>query len=248
MQKTILTYNSPVELDSAAAAEIARCMQAAIAERHVCHCALAGGRTPEGAYRMLGAEPLKSQIDWKNVHLYFGDERMVPPSDPESNFGMAQRTLLSHVPVPADHVHRVHGEMRPQDAAAMYARELSTHMPGGVFDLVLLGIGDDGHTASLFPGTEIIGEKEASAAAVFVPKLNAWRVSLTLPVINRSREILFIVSGKSKAHITERLRSGAAPSGEIPASLVRTETGTLIIMCDADAAGAPRPEKEPSAE
>jgi 6-phosphogluconolactonase len=239
MQKTILTYNSLFEFESAAAAEIVRCMQAATAERNVCHCALTGGRTPAGIYRMLGSDPYKKQIDWKNVHLYFCDERMVPPSDAESNFGMAHRTLISHLPIAADHVHRIHGELRPDEAAAMYRRELATFMPGMTFDLMLLGIGEDGHTASLFPGTDAVEAEEEAVIAVFVPKLNAWRVTLTLPIINRSREILFLVAGRSKAEIISRLRSLGAPSKQLPSSLVRTETGTLIILCDAEASQAP---------
>ncbi|HLP16055.1 MAG TPA: 6-phosphogluconolactonase [Bacteroidota bacterium] len=239
MQRTMLTYNSLVELESAAAAEITRTIETAIRERQVCHCALSGGRSPQGVYRMLGSDPLKQRIDWKKVHIYFGDERCVPPTDPESNFGMAHSSLLSHVPVPKENIHRIHGEMQPGEAAALYARELTTYLPDLTFDLTLLGIGDDGHTASLFPGTDIVEETQQPVGAVFVPMLKAWRVSLTLPVINRSRSILFIVSGKSKAAVMQRLRKTPASSKEIPASLVRADAGGLLqFMCEAETLGA----------
>ncbi|MGE5315514.1 MAG: 6-phosphogluconolactonase [Acidobacteriota bacterium] len=235
MRKTFITLNSLYELEVAAAGEIVRTIGEAVAARGVCHCAFSGGHSPQGLHRMLGSEPYKQQIDWNALHVYFGDERMVPPTDPESNFGMAHSSLLSHVPLAADHIHRIHGEMPPEDAAVLYERELAAYMPDRTFDLMMLGIGEDGHTASLFPGTDILDEKEKTAAAVFVPKLNVWRVSLTLPVINRSRHILFFVSGRSKAPVIRRLRSSEPPTKEMPSTLVRAESGSLVFMCDADA-------------
>lgn len=175
-----------------------------IADHGAFHIALAGGATPEGTYRTLARPPLRDEVDWSRVHIYFGDERCVPPDHRDSNYRMARRALLDHVPIPPEQQHRIRGEMEPQAAAEAYAAELRQSLPLEgtipVFDLILLGTGPDGHIASLFPGTDILTRRKP-VAAVWVPKLAAWRVSLTFPVLNAARHLMLLVTGTKKADV-----------------------------------------------
>ena len=238
MQSRVLVFDSQRELETAVAGEFLRIVNAALGSRPLCHVALSGGGTPRGVYRLLGKGPENTEIDWTRVHLYFGDERMVPPTDEESNYRMVYAELISRIPIPAENVHRIRGEMPAPEAAASYAKELSAIFTGkdNTFDLVLLGVGEDGHTASLFPGTDAVNETNEPVTAVYVPSHGAWRTTLTLPIINRSRDVRFIVAGSGKAEIIRRLLSADAPTGDLPASLIRPETGTLRWMLDREAA------------
>jgi 6-phosphogluconolactonase len=231
-------YRSRHELETAAAAEVLRVITDTLAKRAVCRIALAGGSTPRGVYRTIGTGNGNTQIDWSRVHLFFGDERMVSPTDAESNYRMVNDELVSHVPIPEKNVHRIRGEQEAADAAMLYRTELTEIFAGdgATFDLTLLGLGEDGHTASLFPGTEVLYDLTQAASAVFVPRLDAWRITLTLPAINRSREILFLVAGAGKAHVVHRLMTATGPEVELPASLIRADNGTCRWMLDAEAA------------
>ena len=180
---------------------------AAINARGKFHVALSGGSTPGALYRLLALPKHAEHIPWDRVHIYFGDERAVPPDHADSNFRMAKEALLDHVSIPPSHIHRMQGEAEdPHVAASAYTRELTTNLPlsaQGVvqFDLLLLGVGTDGHTASLFPGTPVLHERARLVEAVFVEKLNSWRITLTLPVIDHARHVLIMVNGESKASI-----------------------------------------------
>jgi 6-phosphogluconolactonase len=162
---------------------------------------------------------------------------MVPPEHQDSNFRMVQETLLDHIKIPDENVHRIRGEIAPEEAAAEYAELLHTHFKADLpcFDLILLGLGEDGHTASLFPETDAVEEYEKHAVAVFVPKLSAWRVTLTLPVFNAARKVLFLVSGKSKSEIVQRIMSNKQPDKELPATMVNPQNGELHWMLDSEA-------------
>ena len=222
MRPRVDIYPSKADLESAAGSEILQIVRLAIRERGVCTLALSGGETPRGLYRRLAALHPGEAPDWSRIHLCFGDERMVPPDDPESNYGMVRHEIISRVPLPAGNVHRIRGERPPEIAAAEYAADLGRTLPlsGGRFDLVLLGLGDDGHTASLFPGTDVLREREKSVCAVYVERLSVWRVTVTLPVINRARNVLFLVSGSGKKEIVRKVLASVSPAAELPATLV----------------------------
>jgi 6-phosphogluconolactonase len=175
-------------------------------------------------------------VDWQHVHLVFCDERAVPPDNPESNFGIVQGDLISRIVIPSENVHRIAGEMSPADAAEQYADELKRLFSKVQrrLDLVLLGVGSDGHTASLFSGTPTLEEGDDLVRAVFVPHLNSWRVTLTLSVINSARTVVFLVSGKQKASVVQRILDSKTP--QFPASFVRPTGGRLLWMMDEDAA------------
>ncbi|MFQ5709994.1 MAG: 6-phosphogluconolactonase, partial [bacterium] len=210
-----------------------------------CNLTLAGGNTPRDVYVRLGLGTIQSQIKWDRVHLYWGDERTVPPDHPDSNYGMVKATLLSRIAIPDENVHRIRGEMAPREAAAEYAALLQEHFDNKPprFDLVLLGLGGDGHTASLFPTSRALEEQNRWVKAVFVPKFNTWRVTLTFPVLNNAREVIFLVAGSEKAKIVQRVLDCAQPTMEMPATLIRPHKGKLLWMLDAEAAALIDPKK-----
>lgn len=194
-------------LSRAAASRIVDIAQKAVQARGVFTIALSGGSTPVHLHQMLASSAFRARMPWKQVHIYFGDERNVPHDHPDSNFRMARETLLAHISIDDGQVHPIPtGCTDMQECARNYAKTLSSlsqvaGMP--CFDLILLGMGNDGHTASLFPDTEILKEQHVPVAAVFVPKLNTWRISLTYPVLAQARTIMFLVSGDSKAEILD---------------------------------------------
>ncbi|GAP63498.1 6-phosphogluconolactonase [Ardenticatena maritima] len=224
-----------------AAQTIVRLLTDAIAARGVCSLALAGGSTPREVYRLLATPTWRDRLDWSRVHVFWGDERTVPPDHPDSNYRMAHEALLAHVPIPPENIHRMAGEQPPDVAAAAYAEELRAHfgLPFGAwprFDLILLGMGDDGHTASLFPHTDALCDWEHLTHALFVPKLNTWRLTLTVPTINHARHVLFLVRGAPKAATVARVLEGVFAPKTFPAMLIHPRDGTLTWLLDRDAA------------
>lgn len=208
--------------------------------------ALSGGSTPREVYSRLAREPFVSSLDWSRVRILWGDERCVPPDHAESNFRMARETLLDHVPVPEANVHRIRGEDDPAVAAATYERVLRTvlrtpsgpprHVPASRLDLILLGLGSDGHTASLFPGGDSLRANARWVVAEYVRGASMWRVSLTPIVINAAAEIAFVVSGDAKAAIVRKVLEGPDRPQELPAQLIAPATGRLVWLLDAPAA------------
>ena len=202
----------------------------AITARGEFHVALSGGTTPRALYECLASAEFSAQIAWQHVHIWFGDERTVPPHHPDSNYHMAQEALLRHVPL--IHIHRMQGELSDaQQAACAYQAQMAAHMPlvseapsataVPQFDLMLLGLGPDGHVASLFPDTPILAERTQWVAAVFVEKLNTWRISLTLPVIDNARHIMLLVAGAGKAEIVGEIFSPSTKtSGHYPVEMI----------------------------
>jgi 6-phosphogluconolactonase len=238
MASALRIYKSPQTLADAAADEIVRVIERAIQDRNICLLVLSGGETPRPVYRLLGSPPLKDQVKWQHVHLLFGDERAVSPDDPKSNFRMVHQDLISHIVIPSGNVHRIAGEMNPAAAAQDYSdllKKLFSQVQQRP-DMVLLGLGNDGHTASLFPGTPAVREDDEFVRAVFVPQLNSWRVTLTLSVINSARTVLFLVSGEPKASVVQKILDLKAPSAHLPASMVRPTDGRLLWMIDEAAA------------
>ena len=214
----------------------------ALAERDRWTCALSGGSTPRATYELLARPPLVDRVNWRAVHLFWGDERHVPPDDPDSNYRMVFEALLKHVPIPADHVHRVPAELpSAADAAAAYEDTLRTIFklgPGDLprLDFVLLGMGPDGHTASLFPGTPALSEQRALVVANPVAKLHTDRITLTLPVLNNAREIVFLVTGQEKAATLAAVLQGERQPDELPSQLIQPVDGSLTWLVDTAAA------------
>ncbi len=186
---------------------------------------LCGGGTPEAIYAALAGE----KVDWEKVLITFGDERAVPPDHADSNYRMVREALLDHVPIPDSNVVRIRGEFPPGEAARFCENELRERAQGGVFahDLTLLGMGEDGHTASLFPGTGALGERERWVVANPVPQLDTTRISFTYPLINASREIMFLITGDKKRGLLKEVQAGG--SG-YPAEGVRPGSGRLCWL------------------
>jgi 6-phosphogluconolactonase len=231
-------------LARAAAERFARAVENAVAERGQAFVALSGGTTPKQMGTILAREPYRSRIPWDRVHVFWGDERWVPLASLESNAGEARRGFLDLVPIPPANVHPWDTEAEtPAAAAAAYESLLRDVFaePTGIprFDLILLGMGDDGHTASLFPQSRALAERgDRLAVANFVPKLDANRLTLTAPVLNAGREILFLAGGPGKADTLESVLDGPETPTTLPAQLIRPAhpDGELCWLVDEDAA------------
>ncbi|MBU0495599.1 MAG: 6-phosphogluconolactonase [Chloroflexi bacterium] len=242
----IVVQPDPAALARAVVEHVVARAQEAIADCGQCTVALAGGSTPRAAYALLATEEFAGRVDWPRLHVFWGDERCVPPDHPDSNYRMARETLLDHVPIPAGNVHRIPGEQEPIEAAVAYESELRAFFAvpseGGSprFDLILLGLGDDGHTASLFPGTAAIHEPVRWVVAHRVDKLGAWRVTLTPIVINAGAQVTFVVSGAGKAERLHKVLAGPYQPDVLPAQIVQPTTGCLLWLIDAAAGGQPR--------
>ena len=200
--------------------------------------AFSGGSTPKHLYSLLASPDYKNRIPWNNVELFWGDERCVPPDHSESNFRMAQEALLSKIKIPHENIHRMRGEQEPQAAAAEYEKELqkifglnSEALPR--FDLILLGIGEDGHTASLFPDSEALNETKHLVLAPLVGQLTSYRLTLSLPVLNNAANVWFLVAGRSKAGA---VKQAFGSSSDLPAARVQPVNGKLIWFITRDAA------------
>ena len=230
------TYEGQQDLAAAAARAFVEGAAGAIAERGRFAVALAGGSTPKATYEVL-ARDHAGDVDWPNVHVFFGDERTVPPDHEDSNYRMAREALLDHVPIGS--VHRMRGELPPDEAAASYEEDLGQFFGGPfpVLDLVMLGIGNDGHTASLFPETLALRVTDCLAVANPVPKLDTTRLTLTVPVLNAAREVHFLVAGEGKAEALREILEDDTDPRRYPAKLVRP-TGDPTWMVDRAAAGA----------
>jgi 6-phosphogluconolactonase len=201
--------------------------------------ALSGGSTPRGMHRLLASPPALTEVPWEHTHLFWVDERCVPASDPESNLGEAWRDLLQHLPLPRENIHFVRGDFPPEEAAEEYQSELSCFfgLEEGefpIFDLIFLGMGKDGHTASLFPDGSALCEESRLVVAVKGGIPNVARVTLTFPVLNRARQIIFLVAGSEKAETVEALHQGSGP--ELPAARIKPLHGDVIWLLDQEAA------------
>ncbi len=234
----IQVFPTTAALSYAAAEKIVTTLSAAHVQGGVVSLVLSGGSTPHGVYELLASESYKKRIDWSRLHIFWGDERCVPPESAESNYRMAHQALLRNVPLPAHHIHRIRGELPAAEAARAYEFELrnafgiaETEIPR--FSLVLLGLGEDGHTASLFPGTTALSENVRLVTEVYVERLSMWRVTMTYPLFARAGAVLFLVSGPAKATI---VRSVVRENAELPAAQVAHNAGNVQWYLDRDAA------------
>jgi len=208
--------------------------------------ALAGGSTPRRLYELLATPEYARRVVWARTHVFFGDERCVPPDAPASNYRMARVALLDRVPIPADQVHRIHGEDEPARAAAAYEGELRTEFAtpngppslrsDGRFDFVLLGMGSNGHTASLFPGLAAVRERDRWVVAEHVAAVAAWRITLTPPLLNGAAQIVFLVLGADKAPMLKRVLEGPVRADDLPVQAIAPRDGQLTWLVNAAAA------------
>lgn len=234
----VLISATPEHLMRDAAAAIAIACADAVAERGAFHWALSGGSTPVALFRLMATPEIAPGMEWGAVHAWWGDERDVPSDHAESNYRAANDALLARVPIPAANVHRVRTEDGADRAAAAYEADIRAALGDATaFDLVLLGLGDDGHTASLFPGTVGALPPEALVAAHFVPKVGMRRVTFTPRLINAARRVAFLVSGAGKAEVLRRVLRGPSAPDELPSQLIRPDAGELTWWVDAAAAG-----------
>lgn len=233
----VIVVPGPEALAETATRWIADAIEGAVRDRGACFLALAGGETPRGCYERLSREPYRTEIPWASVHVYWSDERRVPLSDPASNYAMARTSLLEHVPIPREQVFPMPvWEPDGNRAAAAYARVLErvprTDPGWPRFDLILLGLGEDGHTASLFPGAGALSETRATVRAVQGSKPPAERLTVTLPVINAARLVLFLVHGAEKRSALQATRRR---DPRLPAGLVQPHDGDLRFIVDREA-------------
>ena len=235
----VTVFESAEEVARAAAERFVELAQSATRERGRFAVALSGGSTPKRTYELLAGDRFSRRVDWPQVHVFFGDERMVPPDDAESNYRMASEAMLSRLRVAPENVHRINGLGDAVANARLYEDELRTFFNDAAwpsFDLVLLGMGDDGHTASLFPGTQALDEHDAWVAANWVLKLDAYRVTLTAPAINRAAHVIFLVTGANKAAPLREVLKGELDTRRLPSQLIRPLDGSLEWLVDRAAA------------
>ena len=226
----IEVYANSQELARGAAEYFVARSSEAVAQKGFFTVALSGGSTPKVLYQLLADEnePFRAQVPWAKIHFFWSDERHVPPDHPDSNYRMAYEAMLSRVPVPESSIHRVHSENPNADEAARQYEQTLLQL-----DLILLGLGPDGHTASIFPGSEVLHETKRLVAAPWVEKFNSYRITMTLPLLNSGAVVLFLVSGAEKAGILKEVLEGPK---KYPAQFVQPTHGQLLWMLDKDAA------------
>lgn len=226
------------EFGLAGAGMIAAVSLISIQERGAFNLALAGGSTPGPVYEFLAEVP---DIDWKRTRVFWSDERCVPPDHADSNYRMARETLLDRLPQSPGFAARMHGELPPEQAAGAYEKTIRENVPAEksgipLFDLILLGMGDDGHTASLFPGSTALNVTDRLVTAAYVSKFSSYRLTFTYPLLNAGRHVLILVSGASKADSLNAVLKGPQRPKALPVQRVQPTTGQLRWLVDADAA------------
>ena len=227
-------FDDAATLMRAAANHVIQCAQTAIQEHGRFTLALSGGSTPRALYQRLAET---GGLEWDKLQVFWGDERCVPPDNPDSNYRMARESLLDAVPLPTENIHRIHAELKPVQAAEAYDAMLRAVFGQDVrFDLILLGMGDDGHCASLFPESAALDEQEALVVANYVAKLDSWRITLTAPTINRAAHVAFLVAGEAKAEALQAVLEGPYQPRIYPAQLIAPESGDLVFLVDGAAA------------
>ena len=212
------------------------------------HVALCGGNSPRPLFRLLATEPFRKLVPWESIQFFWGDERNVPPGDPDSNYAVARELLLSHVSVPATHIHRIPtGDGTAIEAADLYQRTLHELVPSlngrPRMDYLLLGLGSNGHTASLFPHRPTLHEEQRLVVADHVDEINSWRVTLTVPVLNNAAQIAFLVTGEDKASVVERTLESPRDPETVPAQMIAPVSGSVTWILDAAAASSLRRPK-----
>ena len=233
------TYVDGPKMAEAATAYFVETCAAVIAEKGKCSVCLSGGSTPKRMFKLLSSDDWKEKVEWSKLFIFWGDERSVLQDSPDSNSGEAMRLLFDQVPMPKENIFAIDGSLDPADAAEAYETTLETffgdHEP--VFDLCFLGMGDDGHTASLFPYTDILYEDEYWVKDVFVEKLDTTRISLTPELINQSARITFLIGGKNKADVLKEVLTGDFNPEKLPSQLIIRSCAEIRFFLDEGAAG-----------
>lgn len=247
MAKTIQVHYQVEENNEAmsltSAGWIASSVELAVRARGMARIAISGGGAPKRTFQLLAdpAQPFRARIDWKRLLLFFVDERCVPPDSPDSNYRLAKETFLSKVPLPEENVIRIEGELEPEEAAVRYESAIRNRfrLEGAElprFDLIVLGMGTNGHTASLFPDSEALHELMRLAVANHVEDKNPWRITLTWPVINHADKIFFLIQDGSKAEVLKEVLLGPYQPETLPSQLIQPESGELSLLLDRAAA------------
>jgi 6-phosphogluconolactonase len=235
----VSVFETAEQVALAAAERFVECAAAVHGEISRFSVSLAGGNTPRLVYELLATERFKDRVEWSQVHLFFGDERCVPADHPDSNYALVYATLISKVPIPTNNVHRIVGEGNPNESARLYENELRIFFAGSTwprFDLVLLGMGEDGHTASLFPNSEALQEMSRWVVATRNPQSGQDRITLSLTVFNQARRVMFLVTGTKKAQRLKEVLRPQAGAAQLPAQAIAPVAGKLEWLADAAAA------------
>lgn len=238
MEKIVYIHNTIEELNNTVAADIAEILIEVCRLQGNAYLALSGGSTPTGVYKALAQNQFRYSIPWGSVHFFWGDERCVPPDDPESNFRLAYDNLLKNIPVNPENIHRIKGELSPREAASDYTKLLSEFAQGDyqwpIFDVAVMGMGEDGHTASLFPGKFNRGEDKKPVIPVSATYQNrpANRVTLTPLVFNSARNVVFLVAGEAKADTLQKALSDQIDLKNIPVQRIQATAGNVIWHVD----------------
>jgi 6-phosphogluconolactonase len=240
----IRTLPDPESLSRAAAALFVRQAQLSVTRRKRFAVVLSGGHTPRRLYELLAGPPFCDEVAWEQTHVFWGDERCLPTDDRRSNARMARAALLDHVPVPPAQIHPILCHKNPATAARQYRNLLHDFFSGGppVFDLILLGLGENGHTASLFPHADILNDQTAWTASIYLREQDMHRVTLMPAIINRARLVVFLVSGEVKATVLSEVLSEPADPLRLPAQLIRPQAGELVWLADKAATASASPE------
>lgn len=243
--REIIERSSPGDLAHEAARRFVDLGQHAIEDHGAFYVALSGGSTPKAMYDLLAGVPIRDSLDWSKLQIFFSDERFVPPDSEESNYHSAREKLIANVPIAADRVHPYATvDVSPQDSAKAYEADVRHLVPRGrqslpAFDLILLGMGPDGHTASLFPGTDALSSTERLVVANYVPQMMMWRLTFTYTLLNASRTVMFLVQGDDKK---ERVREVLSGVSRLPAAGVLPTDGQLVWLLDSAAAAEVDPD------
>lgn len=246
-------YENQEALSRATAEHFVEGIQSAVAARGIARIAISGGGSPKPVFALLADpnQPYREAIPWDRLRIFWVDERCVPPESPDSNYGNARALLLDKVPLAPRNIVRIEGELDPEEAASRYEAAIRAHfrLEGAeipTFDVIQLGMGDDGHTASLFPHTEALHEMGRVAVANHVPQQKqSWRATLTWPVINAGREVFFLIEGKPKADPVGRVLQGPYDPETLPSQLIQPQSGKLLFLLDrAAAAHLPPPDAQ----
>jgi 6-phosphogluconolactonase len=235
----IKIYNNTEEINTTAADIFVTAAQKAIAEKDNFTVVLTGGSSPAGIYKLLASDAYKTKIDWSKVFVFWGDERWVPLNDDLSNAKMSYASLLSHVPVPKENIFEMYKDgVTPEDYAVSYEQSIRKVLGDeGKFDLILLGMGDDGHTASLFPGQEVLQEQTKWVDAYYLEPQKMHRITLTAPLINKAEKIVVVAFGEKKAHALKEVTTGNYNPETYPMQLIKPVSGELLFLVDKSAAG-----------
>ena len=237
-------FKTPDEFNHAVAGWIVECIAETLKKQERFTWVLSGGNTPKALYQLLSDTPYREKIDWEKLHIFWGDERDVPFNDSRNNAKMAYETLLNHVPIPATQIHIMQTEnISPEKSAEKYEKILREYFPTQApdsrlptFDLVLLGMGDDGHVLSLFPGTAVVHEEKAWVTSLFLESQNMYRITLTKTIVNKSKHIAFLTTGANKALALKEVLEGHHNPDLYPSQEIKPENGELLWFVDEAAA------------